>query len=158
MGILRTLIVFSLFPLTAGFPVLFEAEQAPVGGALVRFPEPGWPQWRGPRRDGISDEKNLLERWPENGPDVLWSISGIGFGYSAPIISHGRLFITGDQQDELHVLAYDLDGNRIWRTTNGRDWKRPFPGARASAVYAQGHLFHLNAHGRLTCYDIAAGP
>ena len=27
-----------------------------------------WPQWRGPQRDGISQEKGLLQQWPEGGP------------------------------------------------------------------------------------------
>ncbi|MCZ7648906.1 MAG: PQQ-like beta-propeller repeat protein [Planctomycetota bacterium] len=32
-----------------------------------------WPQWRGPRRSGIaSPGPKLLERWPEEGPKLLW--------------------------------------------------------------------------------------
>jgi hypothetical protein len=30
------------------------------GGTLVRSAAPGWPQWRGPLRDGISNETGLL--------------------------------------------------------------------------------------------------
>jgi len=35
------------------------AETSPDG--LIASSEPGWPQWRGPRRDGVSDEKGLLQ-------------------------------------------------------------------------------------------------
>ncbi|MDP7304456.1 MAG: hypothetical protein QGG09_15230, partial [Pirellulaceae bacterium] len=32
-----------------------------------------WPQWRGPNRDGISTEKNLLKQWPVgSAPKVVW--------------------------------------------------------------------------------------
>src|SRR5438132_10846071 len=31
-----------------------------------------WPQWRGPRRDGIAGAFNLLAPWPAGGPRVLW--------------------------------------------------------------------------------------
>lgn len=31
-----------------------------------------WPQWQGPRRDGISREHGLSNAWPESGPSVAW--------------------------------------------------------------------------------------
>src|SRR5262245_5604057 len=31
-----------------------------------------WPQWRGPRRDGVSLETGLNWNWPEGGPRLLW--------------------------------------------------------------------------------------
>ena len=34
-----------------------------------------WPQYRGPRRDGISQEKGLLPRWPAEGST---SYGGVG--------------------------------------------------------------------------------
>ena len=30
-----------------------------------------WPQWRGPNRDGISQETGLLKDWPADGPNAL---------------------------------------------------------------------------------------
>lgn len=30
-----------------------------------------WPQWRGPRRDGVSRETGLLRTWPEGGPPLV---------------------------------------------------------------------------------------
>ena len=38
-----------------------------------------WPQWRGPKRDGISQEKNLLKTWPKEGPKRLWHVKDIGY-------------------------------------------------------------------------------
>jgi outer membrane protein assembly factor BamB len=34
-----------------------------------------WPQYLGPNRNGTSDQKGLLRSWPENGPEVLWTVS-----------------------------------------------------------------------------------
>ncbi len=51
---------------------------------LVPSPEPGWPQWRGRRRDGVSRETGLLPSWPRGGPKRLWKASGLGRGYSSP--------------------------------------------------------------------------
>jgi HEAT repeat protein len=126
-------------------------------GRLVASAEPGWPQWRGPRRDGVSDEKGLLSSWPAGGPRALWSAAGIGSGYSAPIVARGSLFITGDAGAELQLSAFDLAGKLKWRAKNGKSWQGDHPGARASPVFDDGRLYHLNAHGRAACLDAETG-
>ncbi len=133
----------------------FAAASADEG--LIASPEPGWPQWRGPRRDGVSDETGLLPRWPEGGPKLLWKAEGLGRGWSSPVIVEGRLYITGDVDDDLVIFAFDTAGALRWRTTSGKAWKRSFPGARASCAVSEGRLYHLNAHGRLACLEAATG-
>ncbi len=124
---------------------------------LIASPEPGWPQWRGPRRDGISDEKGLLPAWPEGGPSLLWRIDGLGVGWSSPIVVGDRLYLTGDVEEDLVVFAFDLDGKPVWRATSGRFWKNPYPGARATCTYSEGRIYHISAHGRVACLDAASG-
>jgi outer membrane protein assembly factor BamB len=125
--------------------------------SLVRSAAPDWPQWRGPHRDGISAETGLLPSWPDEGPKLLWKVSGIGQGYSSPIVVADRVYITGDQDRELAINAFTLDGQTVWKTTNGEPWKNPYPGARSSCTYDDGKLYHMNAHGRLVCLDAATG-
>lgn len=124
---------------------------------LVRSGEPGWPQWRGPKRDGICEEKGLLQTWPEGGPKPCWHSAGLGKGYSAPVISGERIFLAGDVQDDLLVFALDLDGRLIWRATNGASWRAPYPGARASCTYASGRILHMNAHAQVTSFEASSG-
>ncbi len=124
---------------------------------LIASPEPDWPQWRGPRRDGISDEKGLLRHWREEGPTMLWKIDGLGVGWSSPIVVKERLYITGDVGDDLVIFAFDTAGRLQWQTRNGRAWKGSYPGARASCTYSEGKLYHINAHGRLVCLDAETG-
>jgi len=128
-----------------------------VSDGLIASPEPDWPQWRGPRRDGISDEKHLLSSWPPDGPMLLWKLDGLGAGWSSPIIVGERLYITGDVGDDLVIFALDRNGSIQWRAKNGRAWKGPYPGARACCAWSEGRLYHLNAHGRLACLDAASG-
>lgn len=131
---------------------------APAGSAeLIPAADPGWPQFRGPRRDGVSDERGLLQDWPEGGPKRIWTASGLGRGFSSPIINGNRLFITGDHDGELQVRALDLQGREQWRTTNGRAWSREYPGARSSVAYSDGRIYHQNAHGRLACFEASSG-
>jgi outer membrane protein assembly factor BamB len=124
---------------------------------MTASPEPDWPQWRGPRRDGISGETGLLPSWPADGPKLLWKKDKLGVGWSSPIVVRDRLYITGDVDAELMIFTFDLDGNLKWQTPNGKAWTGSFPGARATCAYSEGRLYHVNAHGRVACLEAATG-
>jgi outer membrane protein assembly factor BamB len=124
---------------------------------LIPSPEPGWPQFRGPRRDGICEEKGLLKSWPATGPKLLWQTSGLGHGYSGPIITHDRIYLAGETNKELRILSLDLGGRKIWESPNGRAWDGPYSGARASCTFSEGRIYHQNSHGRVGCFDAATG-
>ncbi len=128
-----------------------------AGAVLVSSPQPGWPQFRGPRRDGISDERGLLPAWPEGGPPRLWSAAGLGRGFSSPVIAGGRIFVTGDFDGEVRVLALDLAGRPLWSAANGPAWLNQHPGARASVAYHEERVYHQSAHGRVACFEAATG-
>lgn len=128
-----------------------------VAAALSGSHEGEWPQWRGPRRTGISAESGLLAEWPEGGPPLVWTATGLGRGWSSPVIARGRLFVTGDVGDALVIHAFDLQGRLLWQATNGASWLGPYPGARASCAIAGDRLVHLNAHGRCAVYDVRDG-
>jgi outer membrane protein assembly factor BamB len=134
---------------------------APAAGGvkskLIKCAEPGWSQWRGPRRDGVSDETGLLTSWPADGPKVLWKAGGLGKGWSSPVFSKDALYITGDVGDELHVFALTLDGKPKWNSACGKAWKKPFGGARSACTYDDGRVFVFNAHARLVCFDAKNG-
>jgi len=119
--------------------------------------ETGWPQWRGIRRDGISDEKGLLLSWPETGPALLWTAEGLGLGYSSPVIDEDRIYITGDVGEELRVFAMDLSGRKLWETVHGQSWRKNYPGSRACGALSEGRLYLMGAHGRLGCFDVEDG-
>ncbi len=124
---------------------------------LVASPEPGWPQWRGKRRDGVSDEVGLLPSWPEAGPKLLWAVSGLGRGWASPIVVNDRVFVPGDVGDDLVIFAFDTWGKLQWKAVNGRAWLGSYPGSRASCAFSEGRLYHANAHGRVACFDAATG-
>ncbi len=52
-----------------------------------------WPQFRGPSGRGVADSSSLPERWSplEN---VAWSVEIPGRGWSSPIVSRNRVFVT----------------------------------------------------------------
>ena len=76
-----------------------------------------WPGFRGPTRQGISQEKDLPIHWSaiEN---VAWKIDLPGLGYSSPITSNGRVYVTTATEDgaSLRLLCADAaSGKVLWR-------------------------------------------
>ncbi|MBT3198689.1 MAG: PQQ-like beta-propeller repeat protein [Phycisphaerales bacterium] len=128
-----------------------------VKSKLIAAAEPGWPQWRGTRRDGLCDETGLLTSWPQSGPKVLWTVSGLGKGWSSPVFSKDAIYITGDVGNELTVFALTRDGKPKWKSVNGKAWAKPFGGARGSCAYDDGRVFSYNAYGRLACFNAENG-
>src|ERR1044072_3449630 len=47
-----------------------------------------WPQWLGPKRDGVWRETGLVEKFPPGGPPVKWRTPGRP-GYAGPAASGG---------------------------------------------------------------------
>ncbi|MDB5392205.1 MAG: hypothetical protein JWM11_7851, partial [Planctomycetaceae bacterium] len=85
--------------------------------SLAQVPsKPGdWPQWRGPNRDGISQDTGLLKAWPAEGPPVVWHVDSVGVGYSSIAVKDGRIFTQGDLDGVEHVIALDAkDGRTLW--------------------------------------------
>lgn len=138
--------------------VLFAANllAAEIDGPIAS-PEKDWPQWRGPRRDGISTETGLLKKWPADGPPVLWKAGDLGRGWSSPIIVGDALYITGDRAGEVNVFCLDLNGAVKWTAKNGAAWTTNYPGSRASCVYSEGVVYHMNAFGRVAAFDAKTG-
>ena len=116
-----------------------------------------WPEFHGPGRTNISAEKDLLTRWPEDGPPLVWKYSGCGRGYSGVTIAEGKIFTAGDFGDEEMILALDLDGKLLWKAPNGAAWQGASPGSRTMPTYDEGTLYHMNPLGRLAAYDAGSG-
>jgi outer membrane protein assembly factor BamB len=116
-----------------------------------------WQQWRGPERNGSSKETNLLKNWPENGPDLLWSVENMGEGFSSASISNGQIYITGviDKQETLTSL--DPDGQIKWQTTYGDRWKGSYPEARTTPTLDGNLVYVISGMGKVICVDAKSG-
>jgi outer membrane protein assembly factor BamB len=119
-------------------------------------------QWRGPNRDGLYPEKNLLKSWPETGPELLWTSEEIGIGYSSPVIAGNKLFINGEINQLAHVFVFDLNGKLLWKTPNGReffgeDYSANFPGSRSAPTVYNDLIYACSGLGRIVCLETATG-
>src|SRR5262245_9713541 len=73
-----------------------------------------WPQFLGPNRDRHSAEKGLVQRFPRDGPKVLWE-KNVGEGYSSPVVAGDRLILFHRVGDEDVVECLDAaTGKEKW--------------------------------------------
>jgi outer membrane protein assembly factor BamB len=131
-----------------------------VAGPLTIGPT-DWPCWRGPERTDVSRETGLLKQWPESGPRLLWTATGLGSGYSTPSVAGGRVFLMGSRGDEEWVMALDAGtGKILWSTKVGAVGKNEgpnYPGPRCTPTVEPDSLYTLGSDGDLVCADPDTG-
>jgi outer membrane protein assembly factor BamB len=128
-------------------------------GRVAAAPPGGeWPQWRGPQRDGVSTETGLLQKWPAGGPPKLWSVRGLGIGYSSLAITGGRIFTMGDLRGGQHVIALDEEtGRTLWSTRVGPINDDDYDGPRGTPTVDGALLYVVATDGTLVCLETATG-
>lgn len=114
-------------------------------------------QWRGINRDGFFNEEGLLEKWPENGPELLLKIDNIGKGWSSATIANNNIFVTG-MKDTLEVAsAFDASGKLLWETPYGRAWNKSFPDSRSTPTIEGTNMYVTSGMGQVVCINIKTG-
>lgn len=119
-------------------------------------------QWRGTNRDGIFDGKNLLKSWPENGPEILWSVEGVGEGYGSVTVTAGSIYLNGVIDSTSYLLALDMQGQLKWKSANGpgyvgEGFSANYPGSRSTPTVVDSLIYAVSSLGRIACYDKANG-
>jgi outer membrane protein assembly factor BamB len=119
-----------------------------------------WAQFLGPNANGISTETGLLDKWPANGPPVVWDKS-IGTGYGAPSIIGHKLVFHHRVGDEEIVECLDADnGNSLWHYNYPSHFIDPYGynnGPRGTPLLTSNLCFTFGAEGKLTCLDLQTG-
>jgi outer membrane protein assembly factor BamB len=119
-----------------------------------------WPQWRGPRRDGISSETGLLKSWPGGGPRMAWKTTGLGLAYSGVAVSAGKICTMGDLKDGNYLFVLDeKSGQQLWSAKIGEagapGWGG-FAGPRCTPTIDGDRVYVEGQFGDIACVDIAA--
>lgn len=160
--------------LTERIPVEPNEVQAPgddggavkINGTLVTFDgvpsdlTGSWPRFRGTNFDAISTEEiSIAKTWPENGPDVLWSIE-VGEGYAGAAIMAGRVYLMDydreQQADVVRCLSL-ADGRDIWRYSYPVKVKRWHGMSRTVPAVTDKYVVTMGPKCHVTCLDSTTG-
>ena len=129
-----------------------------------------WTKFRGPTGDGHVTVKSIPLKWSDT-ENVKWKVSVPGKGWSSPVISKGKIYLTsavaeGDNQDaadvhrELRVICYDSsDGKELWDTKvfEQKPLKRPIHHKNSHAsptpIIEDGKVYVHFGHMGSACLD-----
>jgi outer membrane protein assembly factor BamB len=134
-----------------------------------------WPQWLGPRRDGVWRETGIVETLPTNGLKFRWR-TAIGGGYSGPAVVGDRVYVMdrqlatgakipanafarGEIPGSERVLCLDASNGKIlWQHAYDCSYTVSYAaGPRVTPAVADGKVHTLGAEGHLLCLDAASG-
>lgn len=129
----------------------------PVESQDTALPTAQWRQFHGPNLDNISTETGLLKAWPKEGPERIWTVEGIGIGYSSVSIADGLIYTAGNRGANTTITALDLNGEVQWQVANGPSWSESYEGTRGTPTIDGDRLYHESPLGRVTCLDAKSG-
>jgi len=122
-----------------------------------------WPCFHGADRTNKSNETGLLKTWPEGGPSLLFTMSGLGEGFNSTAIAGGMIFTAGKTGDQSWIYAFDMNGKQIWKKPSGDPWRvtvswaSSYNGPRSTPTYDKGIIYHLSESGKLAAYRAKDG-
>jgi outer membrane protein assembly factor BamB len=118
-----------------------------------------WPQWRGPKADGISRDTNWTADWPTEGPRQVWK-AAIGTGFSSMAVVGDKLYAMGHSGGNDTVFCLDAQ-------TGKEAWKYSYPcklvdnlhegGPGATPTVDEDRVYTISKEGHLFCLNAASG-
>jgi hypothetical protein len=129
--------------------------------SVVAFGD-NWPHWRGPQRNGVTQESS---RWDDQGwpPKVVWR-ANVGVGGTSPLVVKDRVYVMGwrDGRDQVQCLdaatgkpqwSVSYDCRQYGRFATGDEGL--YSGVTSTPEYdaETGLLFTLSTDGHLHAWD-----
>ncbi len=115
-----------------------------------------WPTLRGSDANGISTGAKLAT---EGSIETLWSAE-VGLGYSAPVVSGGKLLISGHEsgKDSLYCLD-SKSGEKVWTFSYDQPLGDLYfqGGTTGTSVWDGDVIFHIAREGELFCLNAEDG-
>ncbi|HYG33143.1 MAG TPA: PQQ-binding-like beta-propeller repeat protein, partial [Clostridia bacterium] len=134
-----------------------------------------WPQWMGPKRDGVWRETGIVEKFSPAGPPVRWR-APISHGYAGPSVVGGRVYVTdrippqqasedsggtpgeASRGKERVLCLKESDGTVLWQHEYECHYTISYPaGPRATPLVHEGKVYTLGAEGNLLCLNADNG-
>lgn len=121
-------------------------------------PADEWPGFLGARRDGISDEKGLIDAIPADGPKTIWRVPG-GVGMSAVAVADGLAITSWNDNGKQWLVALDAaTGKEAWKTPLNAAYENgQGNGPRATPTIAGERVFAFSGEGILVAVSRTEG-
>lgn len=118
-----------------------------------------WPQWRGPRNNGISNETNTPTKWSKM-ENVAWRLPMPGPAGATPAVWDERIFLTSVDKDsgDLLLLCVGTDGKEKWRqvmASGNKDVRGDEGNSASNSPSTDGkHVWAMMTNGVIGCWTV----
>jgi len=133
-----------------------------IAAGGVAAAEENWPNWRGPRQDGVAAGSGYVTSWRggDPGKHVCWRVRLPGFGASTPAVWNDSVVLTCGIDGKDAVICFDRAGQERWRRELAAE--RPgkhkkATGSNPSPVTDGRHVWVYFKSGELACLNLADG-
>jgi outer membrane protein assembly factor BamB len=113
--------------------------------------------WRGVNSSGIYKVDKLLEQWPANGPQIIWTFDKLGLGFSSPAFANNKIYVNGMVDGKAVLFVLDMNGKILQQFKYGKEFDASYPGSRSTPTIAGDLAYLLTGNGMLVCLDLKAG-
>ena len=131
-------------------------ENTPLAAIQPFASSAGWPQWRGPNRDGVAPAGPFRTDWKTNPPKPVWSVP-CGGGYGQPIVVAGKLYLHDYAEGKERLRCLDANTGEVkWEHADVVDYsgfKLGYgSGPRATPTIHEGRIYTVGATGLFNCF------
>ncbi len=146
-------------------PLVFVAALCLLALSAARADD--WPQYRGPKRDGVWRETGIMRTFPAGGLKAAWRIEG-GPGFASPVAANDRVYlfhsvIAGGKAFERVQCIDWVTGTVKWThnyDAGYKDWAldpKSLAGPNATPVVEGEQIYTLGQMGHVFCLDAIKG-
>ena len=119
-----------------------------------------WPQFLGPKRNGVYGGPAISGSWPGSGPPLLWR-KPVGEGFSGAVVRAERLILFHRLESRERVECLEAQSGRpLWQFDYPTDYRDDFGfdgGPRATPSVWEGKVYTFGAQGVLHCLELESG-
>lgn len=118
-----------------------------------------WPNWMGPRLNGISHETGWSSSWREDGLKPVWT-KELGIGFSSVSVVDGRLYSMGHRDGKETVWCLDaVTGIEVWAYSYPAELNANLyeGGPGATPTVDGDFVYTLSVDGQLLCLNRKTG-
>lgn len=118
-----------------------------------------WPQWRGPKNNGISNETNTPTKWSKT-ENVAWRLPMPGPAGATPAVWGERIFLTSVDKGsgDLLLLCVGTDGKEKWRqimASGNKDVRGDEGNSASNSPSTDGeHVWAMMTNGVIGCWTV----
>lgn len=105
--------------------------------------------------NGVYPATDLMDKWPADGPEIIWAYEQLGQGHSSPVVAGEYVYTTGMTDGTGYLFKFNMDGTLVYSKAYGPEYSESFYGPRGTPVIVDDKIYLMSGYGHLMCMNEA---